>query len=113
MVATGMALLAYVALFSVAKFRRIKKEKIEYKKIKRAVKEISPEEAALRLAAQNAEKDFLAGKAGGQPLNNQLANIGQIRPTSGLALTPTNAARRPLRSSQSFVERRDTAFKVV
>ena len=107
-----MALLAYVALFSVWKFRRIKKEKIEYKKIKKAVKEISPEEAALRLAVQNAEKDFLAGKAGGQPLNNQLANIGPIRPTTGFASTPTNAAR-PLRSSQSFVERRDTAFKVV
>ena len=107
-----MALLAYVALFSVWKFRRIKKEKIEYKKIKKAVKEISPEEAALRLAVQNAEKDFLAGKAGGQPLNNQLANIGPIRPTTGFVFTPTNAAR-PLRSSQSFVERRDTAFKVV
>ena len=108
-----MALLAYVALFSVAKFRRIKKEKIEYKKIKRAVKEISPEEAALRLAAQNAEKDFLAGKAGGQPLNNQLASINHIRPTSGFAPTPTNAAKRPLRSSQSFVERRGTVFKVI
>lgn len=65
MLGTGLALLAFVAIFSVRKFRRISNEKVEYVKIKEAFKDMAPEEAARRLAAQNAEKDFLNGKAGG------------------------------------------------
>lgn len=81
------------------------REKKEYVLIKEAVKDIPPEEAARRLAAQNAEKDFINGKAGGQPLT-QLVSINQIRQKS----SPTNVLARPLRSSQSFIERRETAF---
>ena len=65
------------------------------------------EEAARRLAAQNAERDFLNGKAGGQPLTTQIARgagVNQIRPIKGGS--PSNLLARPLRSSQSFVERR-------
>ena len=78
MLITGFALLAYVSIFSVVKFRRVQREKLEYEKIREAVKDLPPEEAARRLGAQNAEKDFLAGAEGGQPLN-QIVSLNQIR----------------------------------
>ena len=65
MLGTGSALLCYVSYFTVIKFKRVYREREEYEKIKKAVKNISPEEAARLLTAQNAEKDFLKGKAGG------------------------------------------------
>ena len=65
MLGTGGALLCYVSYFTVLKFKRVYRERIEYEKIKKAVKHISPEEAARLVTAQNAEKDFLKGKAGG------------------------------------------------
>ena len=65
MLGTGSALLCYVSYFTVLKLKRVYRERIEYEKLKKAVKQISPEEAARLVAAQNAEKDFLKGKAGG------------------------------------------------
>lgn len=78
MLGTGCVLLLYVTCFTVMKFRRVAREKVEYEKIMRVVKDLPPEEAARRLGAQNAEKDFLNGKVGGQPLN-QIVSLNKIR----------------------------------
>ena len=65
MMGTGFALLGYVGWLSVAKFRRVKREKVEFEKIKDVVKEVPAEEAKLRFAAQNCEDDFIKGRKGG------------------------------------------------
>lgn len=49
MLATGGLLMTYVAIFTVMKYRRVKREKYEYEMIKKCVKHIPPEEAARRL----------------------------------------------------------------
>lgn len=75
MLATGMALLAYVGCLSVTKFRRVKQEKVEFELIKNVVKELPTGEAKQMFAAQQVEDDFIKGRDGGQPLNLQLAKL--------------------------------------
>ena len=45
MMATGFALLGYVGCLSVTKFRRVRREKVEFEMIKKVVKDIPKEEA--------------------------------------------------------------------
>ena len=69
MLATGFALFIFVGCLSVVKFRRVKRERLEFEKIKAVVKEIPAEEAKLRLGALNVEDDFIKGRQGGKPLS--------------------------------------------
>ena len=49
MLATGGALLTYVAIFTVMKYRRVYREQYEYKMIKECLKDIPADEAARRM----------------------------------------------------------------
>ena len=51
MIATGIALLAYVGCFSVLRFRREKMERAEFNLVKYGVKAVPSSEAKRRIAA--------------------------------------------------------------
>jgi len=42
MLATGSALFLYVSCFSVMKFKRVAREKVEFEKIRKVVKDLPP-----------------------------------------------------------------------
>ena len=108
MLGTGFALLGYVGCLSVTKFRRVSREKEEFEKIKNVVKDIPASEAKQRFAVQQAENDFIKGKAGGQPLNLQIASLNKVRGSN----TPKQTEIVVFRTSQSFVEKRTRAFSI-
>lgn len=66
------ALLGYLGCFTVMKFKRVKLESIEFKKIQKGVKGVSAADVKKVLANQNLEKDFINGKEDGKPLKTLL-----------------------------------------
>ena len=66
---TGFALLAYLGWFTVLKFRRVKKEQIDFEKSKEGLKSVSAEDRKRMVAATKQEENFIAGKADAKNLN--------------------------------------------
>lgn len=62
---TGFLLLAYLGYFTVLKFRRHKREKLEYTKIMEGLKYVEPDDAKRITKALKAEADFIEGKKNG------------------------------------------------
>lgn len=68
MLLTAGALLTYLGCFSVLKFRRVKREKVEFAKTKGLYEELDPDVAKKMVLSTKLETEFLQGKEGGQPL---------------------------------------------
>lgn len=68
--ASGFCLLSFLGYFTVIKFRRVKREKIEFKQIQKAAENISAKDARRILNSQKLEAEFIGGKANGQTVNH-------------------------------------------
>ncbi len=102
-------MLTYLGCFTVMKFRRVKQEKIEWKELSKGA-EIAKEKGIDLNMATKFDKDFINGK--GQAVNQNHTKPIRRRQLSFLGKDEDkgDGSSLPLRSSKTYVDKRQRAF---